>query len=229
VHPLRSPVRTATATLATANMSDPSYDDDWAELARELERNAPLSLAQAEATRAVKPPPATEGTTGADTASTATSDPAPRGAAVGEAVGPEPEAAEASDVPEAPEAAEAEGGEESAPDSAPDGDGDGVPGTGRKRRRRRRRRRKGSAAGASEPETGTAPADAREPESGDDLAAVEYPSEQGGEPDRDEPGRGEDEREAGEDAGGDLLRELIANWNVPSWDEIVSGLYRPER
>lgn len=137
-------------------------------------------------------------------------------------------------MPEAPEAAEAEGGEESAPDSAPDGDGDGVPGTGRKRRRRRRRRRKGSAAGASEPETGTAPADAREPESGDDLAAVEYPTEHDGGPDRDEPDRNEpdrndDEREAGEDAGGDLLRELIANWNVPSWDEIVSGLYRPER
>ena len=32
-----------------------------------------------------------------------------------------------------------------------------------------------------------------------------------------------------EDAGGELLRELIANWNVPSWDDVVGGLYRPER
>ena len=35
--------------------------------------------------------------------------------------------------------------------------------------------------------------------------------------------------EAEEDAGGELLRELIANWNVPSWDDVVTGLYRPER
>jgi hypothetical protein len=35
--------------------------------------------------------------------------------------------------------------------------------------------------------------------------------------------------EADEDAGGELLRELIANWNVPSWDDVVGGLYRPER
>ena len=26
-----------------------------------------------------------------------------------------------------------------------------------------------------------------------------------------------------------VLRDLIANWNVPSWDEIIAGLYRPER
>ena len=32
-----------------------------------------------------------------------------------------------------------------------------------------------------------------------------------------------------EDAGEELLRELIASWNVPSWDDVVAGLYRPER
>jgi hypothetical protein len=37
------------------------------------------------------------------------------------------------------------------------------------------------------------------------------------------------EAEAAEEAGGELLRELIANWNVPSWDEIVSSLNRPDR
>ena len=36
-------------------------------------------------------------------------------------------------------------------------------------------------------------------------------------------------RVAEEDAGGELLRDLIANWDVPSWDAIVTGLYRPER
>ena len=35
--------------------------------------------------------------------------------------------------------------------------------------------------------------------------------------------------EADEDAGEELLRELIASWNVPSWDDVVGGLYRPER
>jgi len=34
---------------------------------------------------------------------------------------------------------------------------------------------------------------------------------------------------AEEDTASDVLRDLIANWNVPSWDDIVSGLYRPER
>ncbi|MDB5309955.1 MAG: hypothetical protein JWO38_4157 [Gemmataceae bacterium] len=34
---------------------------------------------------------------------------------------------------------------------------------------------------------------------------------------------------AEEDTGGEVLRDLIATWNVPSWDEIVTGLYRPER
>ncbi len=27
----------------------------------------------------------------------------------------------------------------------------------------------------------------------------------------------------------EMLREIIANWDVPSWDDIVGGLYRPNR
>jgi hypothetical protein len=34
-------------------------------------------------------------------------------------------------------------------------------------------------------------------------------------------------RAADDDTTSEVLRELIASWNVPSWDEIVSGLYRP--
>jgi len=34
---------------------------------------------------------------------------------------------------------------------------------------------------------------------------------------------------AEEDTGGEVLREMIANWNVPSWDEVIGGLYRPDR
>ncbi|HSQ56260.1 MAG TPA: hypothetical protein VLM40_11015, partial [Gemmata sp.] len=39
----------------------------------------------------------------------------------------------------------------------------------------------------------------------------------------------EEPDESSEDAGGELLRDLIATWNVPSWDEIIGGLYRPDR
>ncbi len=27
----------------------------------------------------------------------------------------------------------------------------------------------------------------------------------------------------------EATREMIAKWNVPSWSELVAGLYRPER
>ena len=35
--------------------------------------------------------------------------------------------------------------------------------------------------------------------------------------------------DAEEETGTDVLRDLIDTWNFPSWDEIVAGLYRPER
>jgi ribonuclease E len=87
---------------------------------------------------------------------------------------------------------------------------------GKKRRRRRRRRKKGGAAGQ--------PADANGPVEGgpvaeddaDDLAEA-APDEEPNEPaDADEP-------------TAEAARDVIANWNVPSWEQIVAGLYRPER
>ena len=32
-----------------------------------------------------------------------------------------------------------------------------------------------------------------------------------------------------EEVSTEMTREMIANWNVPSWEEIVTGLYRPDR
>ena len=32
---------------------------------------------------------------------------------------------------------------------------------------------------------------------------------------------------AEEDTASEVLRDLIATWNVPAWDDIVGGLYRP--
>jgi ribonuclease E len=183
-------------------MPDPSQlDDDWAELARELERDKPTS-------------------------SSASHDPV------------EPETAAHHPSAEADESPvdELEDGGDDGPEGEGEGDpeagddaasGDGTPGTGRKRRRRRRRRRKGGAAPtgeAAEADDAEKPG-TEEPET-EEVEAAAYPEES------EEPSQEEEESlvaESEEDAGGELLRELIDNWNVPSWDDVVGGLYRPER
>jgi hypothetical protein len=108
-----------------------------------------------------------------------------------------------------------------------DGSGD----MGRKRRRRRRRRRRGGEDSADAP-MGAA-------SEGEDEAAEGEPAEggfEGGEVGFADEVEAESDTEVlavdsemDEDAGEELLRELIANWNVPSWDDVVGGLYRPER
>ena len=185
-------------------MTNPSEnDDDWAELARELAHDKP----------AAPPLPATEA---------AADDDFSEGA---------------SETDEFDEGLEAGAESESEPNGE-SGTDEGPPGTGRKRRRRRRRRRKGGVQpvgavagateddGADEAET----TDANEEESADgDLEPVvegDYQDEAEDATDTDVSSR---DAEADEDAGGELLRELIANWNVPSWDDVVGGLYRPER
>jgi len=125
------------------------------------------------------------------------------------------------------------------PDDAPDGAGetegeagpDGQPGAGRKRRRRRRRRRRGgepatdSTAEVGSPE-GEEAAES-EPTEGDfETSEVGFADESEPEPDTE---LLPVDSESDEDAGEELLRDLIANWNVPSWDDVVGGLYRPER
>jgi ribonuclease E len=199
-------------------MTDPSkFDDDWAELARELERDKPSS-----------PPPAHE---------RAHSPPPP------EPVDHSPldlnsERIEASITEEFEEVSEGASEGESDSDSEPgseSGSADDQPGTLKKRRRRRRRRRKGGGGQPSdlgpnedqESEKESAEAESEEPalstEAG--IGETEYAEEEDA---AFEPVR-QVGSEADEDAGGELLRELIANWNVPSWEDVVSGLYRPER
>lgn len=93
------------------------------------------------------------------------------------------------------------------------------PGTGRKRRRRRRRRRKG---GAAAPEVATIAEDDSESESNTEAIMTDESTESDD--------FGETEivpLAAEEDTASEVLRDLIASWNVPSWDDIVSGLYRP--
>lgn len=119
-------------------------------------------------------------------------------------------------------------------DGEPEGEaecqaGDEQPGTGRKRRRRRRRRKKGAPGGEPVAEGEPLAVATDEPE--DQLAAQDRPGQPFGD------AEAEDEAvetggvlpAAEEDTGSEVLRELIATWNVPSWDDIVAGLYRPER
>ena len=88
-----------------------------------------------------------------------------------------------------------------------------------KKRRRRRRRRKGGKGPNGEP----LPAD------GEGLAVTDgddVPPEAATDD--------EAEAEEGEPAAvgaesPDQSREMIRTWNVPSWKEIVAGLYRPDR
>lgn len=94
----------------------------------------------------------------------------------------------------------------------------------KKRRRRRRRRRKGDGPEGAEGAT-----------AGDAGESGEVGTEGEGEYE-DEPGPAETvaapaarTHHVDEGLAPESGRELIANWNVPSWQEIVAGLYRPDR
>lgn len=173
-------------------------DDDWAELARELECDRPSTP---------EPVPAES----ADTANPET---------------PEVEAEIVDDVGEPDESPEIEAAESGTTETEPE-PSDNPPGTGRKRRRRRRRRRKGGGqptdSAVDEPAT-EAETEPNETASESIEADADYTEEVA----YDTAGV-TSAADAEEDVGGELLRELIANWNVPSWDDVVAGLYRPER
>jgi hypothetical protein len=105
-----------------------------------------------------------------------------------------------------------------APDGAEAPSSDDQP--GKKRRRRRRRRRKGPGEGEAGEE---APATAEDAPAEAEYSENEY-----------ETGPGSESGDlapvlagADEDTAGEMLRDLIANWNVPSWDAIIGGLHRP--
>jgi ribonuclease E len=194
------------------------FDDDWAELARELERDKPST-----------PPPLAENKVSSE------SDTGFEDALIEQAV----DRIDASATDDFEDSLE--GGSESENEGEPNeeaGSGEGQPGGGKKRRRRRRRRKKGG--GGQPSEVGANEDSENEKADSDDGEAEEsgLASEPGkGEMDySDEPAEEigaemveSSSSDSEEDAGGDLLRELIANWNVPSWDDVVSGLYRPER
>lgn len=81
-----------------------------------------------------------------------------------------------------------------------EGEEEGEPGTKKRRRRRRRRKKKGGES------TGE--------EAGDAAVATEESPENAADDDN-------------EGLSPEMTKELIRTWNVPSWEEIVTGLYRP--
>ena len=199
-------------------MTDTSkFDDDWAELARELERDKPSS-----------PPPPAASNVHPDIYRESEESQSP------EILNDRMDAAitdEFDDVAE--ESLESDSESEPNEDSVA---GDGPQGVGKKRRRRRRRRRKGG--GGQPAEVGSV--EEMETDKADSNDGENEEMDLGTEPavgemdDSDEPADEMEEvmvdsSDSEEDSGGELLRELIANWNVPSWDDVVGGLYRPER
>lgn len=186
-------------------------NDEWAEFARELERDKPPATPPADMVERRIEAEAVEPHHGTD-------------ARVEDEVVAEGE-------PEAAADEEFDDADEGAPAGAEGENGaDGQPGTGRKRRRRRRRRRKGGCS----PEAavaGDASAEVAEGEADAEPAPAEEPAPEG-----DDFGSDDTESElmplaaeAEEDTASEVLRDLIATWNVPSWDDIVGGLYRPDR
>lgn len=99
---------------------------------------------------------------------------------------------------------EDDGAEESAEADSPPGEEElNEDGSKKRRRRRRRRSKKKGPAGPGEP---VAEGESGEVETEEPLAEV-YDDDGGPSP--------------------EASRELIANWDVPSWTEIVAGLHRP--
>jgi hypothetical protein len=196
-------------------MTDPlDTNDDWAELARELERDKPPS----------PPPPADMVERQIEAEATEPHHGDPRGEEESPAEG-EPESGADEEFDDADDAASVESGE-------PNAEGE-QPGTGRKRRRRRRRRRKGGAPGEVAAVLGASSTDAPADDAEVEVVA-ETEDEPAGETDTELDFEEAEENEgeplplaAEEDTASEVLRDLIATWNVPSWDDIVSGLYRP--
>lgn len=200
-------LRTRTAASHRSfTMTDPNDSDDtWGDLARELGLDEPPRPAEGSAAPHDEPLSADED------------------------AGEFEDAGLVEAEPGAVEAESDESESEGDPGEAPADDSQSEP--GRKRRRRRRRRKKGGPALAAS-ETAEANDEAAEDPDTDEASVTSSVEES---PDIAESDDTEEIEPAAvplaveEETGSEVLRELIANWNVPSWDEIIGGLYRPDR
>ena len=144
----------------------------------------------------------------------------------------------------ADESAEGEEGDDDSDEEGGEGTATADDGTTKKRRRRRRRGKKkpGDEAAGAEGATGDGPDENETPEYGR-HAAQPAPTRQpaasapAGDFESDIDSDGDDAAAPAEvsaeaerpleGATTEMTRELIANWNVPSWEELVTGLHRP--
>ncbi|MBM3981559.1 MAG: hypothetical protein FJ304_15025 [Planctomycetes bacterium] len=194
-------------------MPDPlDTNDDWADLAREFNLDKP----------APQPADRVEREIAAERVEPHHGDPRAEESAAAEG---EPEVAADEDLDDdADDAAPAEPGE-------PTAEGE-QPGTKRKRKRRRRRRKGPPVEGAvSAAALEEAEAEADPDTEADESGEVEVEAEPVAEATADDDFTSDADEAAPlaaeEDTASEVLRDLIANWNVPSWDEIIGGLYRP--
>ena len=127
------------------------------------------------------------------------------------------ESAADEEVGEAAQAFDDTGDDEPADGPAVEGEGEGEPGQKKRRRRRRRRKKKGTAGQSAGEEAGGFDGEGEPEESETQLEGDDDGPEETA-------GRGVEEEVTPE-----MTRDIIANWNVPSWEEIVAGLHRPER
>ncbi|HEY2787007.1 MAG TPA: hypothetical protein VGJ05_18750 [Fimbriiglobus sp.] len=120
---------------------------------------------------------------------------------------------------ELPDATEQDGDTllEQIPETEPPAEESEGEGEKKRRRRRRRRRKPGDPTAAA---TGDAEGDEETEDVAPGFATDEDAEEEEAEPELVGVG-------IADEPTPDAVRELISNWNVPSWQEIVSGLYRP--
>ena len=142
------------------------------------------------------------------------------------------------------ESAEGDEGDDDSDEEAGDGTATADDGTTKKRRRRRRRGKKkpgeegapgteGAADGSDENETpeygrhAAQPAPARQPAAVAPANDYESDIDADGDDAAAPAGVSVEAERPLEGATTEMTRELIANWNVPSWEELVTGLHRP--
>ncbi len=92
-----------------------------------------------------------------------------------------------------------------------------APGEAGRRKKRRRRRKKKSGAATAQP---VEAAESTDTESGEESDA--YFEEEA-----EEYGSVATVSQNHDEANDNVMRDIVATWNVPSWEQIVTGLYRP--
>ena len=185
-------------------MPDPLDNDPWADLYKDLgvEGNE-----KPKATVATHPKPA----------------PAPEVESSEEALVDEGIDGDDADDPEG----EYESDEASEGDAPGEGGAEDEPGTKKRRRRRRRRSKKkpGTDTPGEVAEGEVTPVATRTPV----VIVPDAEAEEEFEDEYVEEEVAETVTSSVEEVSTEMTREMIANWNVPSWEEIVTGLYRPDR